>query len=227
MDTFMVTIGIVCAALITMVALYIIGKAETRPIRQNFIGSEGFYGGATNGTSRLPCGRVSSEAEQLYGIFSSMDLSAGEEGSTDLHDLKNLLSKITCLKADLMSPGQTITAVKELGFATHMDIQPVADLTARCFSKILPERDLDIQITKWSDFGLDMIKRLSSAGNLPEGERQHAEKLLKTVIYDIDNISKGVCIAPPPKDPSAGGRLEPKANTPEQLVNLRPYDGLY
>ena len=223
----MIVMGVVVAIALTFLAMYMMGKADTRPIRQNFQVGEGFYGGAVNGTSQLPCGRVSSEAEQLYSIFSSKNLNVGEEGSNDLHDLKNLLSKITCFKSDLMSPGQTITAVKELGFATHMDIQPVADLTGRCFSKILPERDLDIQITKWSDFGLDMIKRLCTAGNLSEAERQHAERLLHTIIVDIDSISKGVCIPPAPKDPSAGGRLEPKANTPEQLVNLRPYDGLY
>ena len=223
----MIGMGVVVAIALTLLALYIFGRADTRPIRQNFKVGEGFYGGAVNGTSELPCGRVSSEAEQLYSIFSSRSLTIGEEGSNDLHDLKNLLSKLTCFKSDLMSPGQTITAVKELGFATHMDIQPVADLTARCFSKILPERDLDIQITKWSDFGLDMIKRLCTSGNLSESERQKAESLLHTIIVDIDGVSKGVCIPPPPKDPSAGGRLEPKANTPEQLVNLRPYDGLY
>jgi len=223
----MIAIGIGFAVIATFVALYIFGRADTRPIRQNFKVGEGFYGGAVNGNSQLPCGRVSSEAEQLYFIFSSRSLPVGEESSNDLHDLKNLLSKITCFKRDLMSPAQTITAVKELGFATHMDIQPVADLTARCFSRILPERDLDIQITKWSDFGLDMIRRLCTAGNLKEEERQKAESLLHTIIVDIDSISKGVCIPPAPKDPSAGGRLEPKANTPEDLVNLRPYDGLY
>ena len=223
----MIGIGIAFAVALTLLTLYIMGRADTRPIRQNFKVGEGFYGGAVIGSSQLPCGRVSSEAEQLYSIFSSKNLAVGEEGSNDLHDLKNLLSKITCFKSDLMSPGQTITAVKELGFATHMDIQPVADLTGRCFSKILPERDLDIQITKWSDFGLDMIRRLCTAGNLNEDERQKAESLLHTIIIDIDSISKGVCIPPAPKDPSAGGRLEPKANTPEELVNLRPYDGLY
>jgi len=228
MEGVWVTFGVICAIMAAMVAFYIMGRADTRPIRQNFTGSEGFYGGASNGTSGLPCGRVSSEAEQLYAMFANRSLAIGEEGSSDLHDLKNLLSKLTCFKSDLMSPGQTITAVKELGFATHMDIQPVADLTARCFSRILPERDLDIQITKWMDFGMDIIRRLCTAGNISEGERQQAESFLKVLVYDVDGIAKGVCIPPPPIDPgSAGGRLEPKPDTPVALEKLRPYDGLY
>jgi len=225
METLWTIVGVVVAILIVIVSFYIMGRANTRPIRQGF--KEQFYGGAVSGTSDLPCGRVSSEAEQLYALFSSKQFVAGEEGPTDLHDLRNLLSKLTCFKRDLMSPAQTITAVKELGFATHMDIQPVADLTGRCFSKILPERDLTIQISKWNDFGMDMIRRLCTAQNLSEGERQSAERLLTVLINDVQGVALNVCIPPPPKDPSAGGRLDPAANTPTELVSLRPYDGLY
>ena len=225
METLWAIVGVVVAVLITIVSFYIMGRATTRPIRQGF--QEPFYGGAVSGTSSLPCGRVSSEAEELYSIFSSKEIVAGEEGATDLHDLRNLLSKLTCFKRDLMSPAQTVTAVKELGFATHMDIQPVADLTGRCFAKLLPERDLNIQIGKWSEFGMDMIRRLCTAQNLGEDERQNAERLLKFVINDVQGVAVGACIPPPPKDPAAGGRLDPAANTPKELVDLRPYDGLY
>jgi hypothetical protein len=228
MDAFWIILGIVVSILITIVVFNVVGRATTRPIKQNFRPStEGFYGGAVTGSSNLPCGRVSSEAEQLYALFSSKKLFVGEEGSKNLTDLKNLLSKLTCFKRDLMSPGKTITAIKELGFSTHMDIQQVADLTGRCFSKIVPERDLEIQFIKWRDFGMDVIRRLCTAGNISEAERTHAETLFSAVWKDVQSVAQGECISPPPKDPYVRSRLDPAANTPNQLQNLRPYDGYY
>jgi len=230
-------IGAVIALFIGLTAFFVVGRADTRPIRQNFKGSadederdsneEGFYGGAVTGTSGLPCGRVSVEAEQLYAMFSSRSMTVGEEGNTDLRDLKDLLSKLTCFKSDLMSPGQTITAVKELGFATHMDIQPVADLTGRCFAKLVPERDLSIQFEKWRDFGLDMIKRLCTASSMSELEASQAERLFFLVWNDVMNVAQGTCLQGPPKGIFKTGPYDPVANTPDSIKELRPYDGLY
>jgi hypothetical protein len=249
MDTFFwAIIGAVIALCIALTAYFIIGRADTRPIRQDFVGSEkeeedstdakeGFYGGAVNGTSGLPCGRVSVEAEQLYAMFSSRPVTVGEEGpassdlgvqgNTDLRDLKDLLSKLTCFKSDLMSPGQTITAVKELGFATHMDIQPVADLTGRCFAKLVPERDLSIQFEKWRDFGLDMIRRLCTASSMSELEASQAERLFFLVWNDVMSVAQGACLKGPPEGMFKTGPYDPVANTPDSIKELRPYDGLY
>ena len=238
---FWAILGAVMAVCIGLTAYFVIGRADTRPIRQDFVDAkEGFYGGASVGTSGLPCGRVSVEAEQLYAIFSSRPVTVGEEGSassdlglrsqqgnTDLRDLKDLLSKLTCFKADLMSPGQTVTAVKELGFATHMDIQPVADLTGRCFAKLVPERDLSIQFEKWRDFGLDMIRRLCTASSMSELEASQAERLFFVVWNDVMNVAQGACIKGPPQGMFKSGPYDPVANTPDSIKELRPYDGLY
>jgi hypothetical protein len=167
------------------------------------------------------------EAEQLYAMFSSRSVTVGEEGNTDLHDLRDLLSKLTCFKSDLMSPGQTITAVKELGFATHMDIQPVADLTGRCFAKLVPERDLSIQFEKWRDFGLDMIRRLCTASSMSELEASQAERLFFLVWNDVMGVAQGACLKGPPEGMFKTGPYDPVANTPDSIKELRPYDGLY
>jgi hypothetical protein len=223
-----VSIGVIFSILVGVVVYFIMGRAETRPITSHFMGSkEGFYGGAITGTSGLPCGRVSSEAEELYSLFSIKKLSVGEEGLMDLHDLRNLLSKLACFKSDLMSPGQTIMAVKELGFSTHTDIQPVADLTGRCFSKTIPERDLSIQFEKWRDSGIDLIRRLCTASSMSEQESSRAEKLFFTFWKDVQNVAQTSCLTGPPEAMYKTGPHEPAANIPEQLKDLRPYDGLY
>jgi len=210
--------GAIVAVLIGVTVWLILGRADTKPV------VSGFYGGAINGTSELPCGRMSAEAEQLMAFFHAKHFTNKQD---NLHDLRNLLSKMCCLKQDLMAPQQTITAVKELGFATHMDIQPVADLTARCFSKTIPERDLSIQFEKWRDFGFDMIRRLCTAANLSEGEVKQAEALFKKCWSDVQDVAMTTCLSSVGEGAFKQSPHEASPHIPEELDELRPYDGLY
>ena len=54
-----ILIGILIALAAAITAYFVLGRADTRPVVQ------GFYGGAINGTTNLPCGRNSSEAQEL------------------------------------------------------------------------------------------------------------------------------------------------------------------
>jgi hypothetical protein len=216
-----IIVGIIVAAIISVVVYLVVGRAETRPIKQ------GFYGGAITGTSSFPCSRMSSEADQLYSIFASKSLTVGEEGQADLTDLKDLLSKMCCLKQDLMSPAQTITAVKELGFATHQDIQPVADLTGRCFSKTIPERDLSVQFIKWRNSAQDLVRRLCTASQMTEAETAKAEKLFAASWKDVYNVAQTNCLSGLPKGIYSAGPHDPAPSSDAIDGDLRPYDGLY
>jgi hypothetical protein len=214
-------VGIAIAALVGLVLYMVLGRAETRPVKQ------GFYGGPINGTSSLPCGRMSSEAEELMALFEAKQLNVGEEGKADLHDLRNLLSKMCCMKQDLMAPQHLIAATKEMGFETHMDIQPVADLIGRCFSKTVPERDLSVQFIKWRDYGVDLLRRLCTAASLSEAEVLHAEKLLFATWKDVQDVAMTTCLSSVGEGAFKQSPHEAAPHTPEQLQDLRPYDGLY
>jgi hypothetical protein len=206
------------------VALYfVVPRGSTRPV------VSGFYGGPVRGTTTLPCGRSSSEAEQLMAFFEGRSMQGTEESNENLRDLRDLLSKMCCLKSDLMAPQQLIANVKELGFATHMDIQPVADLTARCFSKTIPIRDLDIQFAKWKEFGLDMISRLCTAAEITEQEKQNAENLFMASWKDVYEVSKTSCIGTiaPMEGAFKASPRDPKPSVDEGDQDLRPYDGYY
>jgi hypothetical protein len=216
-----VFVGVIIAAAIGLIVYVIVLKSGTRPIKQ------GFYGGAISGSSTFPCSRMSSEAEELFSMFNGRSLSIGEEGKVDLISLRELLSKMCCMKQDLMSPAQTLTAAKELGFATHTDIQPIADLTTRCFAKTIPERDLSIQFAKWRDFANAMIHRLCTASNMSEKDVQKAESLFKNVWDNTYDVAKTQCLVGPPDKMYQRNPHDPEAKTPEELVNLREYDGYY
>ena len=95
------------------------------------VASRFFLASLTSASFRIVSEALSGQAAVVF-IFSSKNMDSTEEGNADLHDLRNLLTKLSCLKKDLMAPEQTITAVKELGFMTQQDIQPIGDLTGRC-----------------------------------------------------------------------------------------------
>jgi hypothetical protein len=209
----------IVAVLIGLTVYFVVGRAETRPVKEGFMG-------AVTGTSNLPCGRNSSEAEELFAIFNGKPITT-ENGGLDRRDLRDLLSRLTCLKSDLMAPQQTITATKELGFATHMDIQPVADLTARCFSKTIPERDLSIQFEKWRDYGMTLIARLCTDINAREADVQKAEELFKTVWNDVKDVSYTTCLSSVGEGAFKQSPHEAAPHETEETTDLRPYDGYY
>lgn len=213
-------IGVVIAVVFGLGLYFAIGRAETRPVKV-----ETFYGGAITGSSQLSCGRMSSEAESLYALFASKNLKGAEEGKADMMDLKNILSKLCCLKQDLMTPQQTITVAKELGFATHQDIQPLGDLVGRCFSKTIPERDLNLQFIKWRENGMILIHRLCTEGNLSESEVLRAEGNFKALLKDVQDVAYTQCLTVLPKEKK--GRFEPDAMTTAEVDALPQYDGLY
>jgi len=209
--------GIAMLIFVIFAVMLVYGK--TRPVKQ------GFYGGAIAGSSAIPCGRMSSEAESLYALFASKNTKQSEEGSANMMDLKNLLSKLCCFKKDLMSPQQIISAVKELGFSTQQDIQPLGDLTGRCFNKTIPERDLSLQFIKWREAGLTLIHRLCTEGKLSESEVVKAEQLFKKVMEDVQDVAYTQCLATLPKDKKL--RSDPEPMMTEDVSYLKSYDGLY
>jgi hypothetical protein len=214
--------AVIVVLLVCVVVNIVINRAKTPPIVSNI---DGFYGGAINGSSNLSCGRMSSEAEKLYAMFYKKSVKDSEEGSDDMRELKMLLSKLCCFKQDLMAPQQTITAVKELAFVTQQDIQPIGDLTGRCFSKTIPERDLSLQFIKWRDSGKVLIHRLCTEGNLSESQVKVAEGLFGTLINDVEGVATSRCIGSLPKQ--AEGRFDPQPVTTKDVDGLRKYDGLY
>ena len=217
--------GLFIALIVAYTVYFVMGRAKTLPIVQPARVPEGFYGGAPTASSNLTCGHMSSEAEQLYSIFSDKGVKGFEDGKDDLREFKNLLSKLCCFKQDLMSPVQTITAVRAIEFNTAQDIKSVGDLTGQCFSKTIPERDLNLQIIKWRNSGSTLIHRLCTTCGLTEAQVRNAENIFGSFINDIEGVATAKCIGTIPKEEK--GRFDPEASTTSDINGLRKYDGLY
>ena len=216
MDWKLILVGVFLSLLVIGASLLIIHYRKSRPLIQGF--------NAVNGVGAVPCGQDSVEAESLYALFSGRDLSSTEDGKKDLNNLRNLLARFACMKRDLLSPSGLISAEKELQFCTYSDIQPSAETTARCLSKQIPERDLDIQFEKWKLYGLDLIRRLCTSAHLTEQEVQVADKQFIALFNDVYQISVIKCLTGKSieQDPS---RHDPAKYMAPELKNLQPYEG--
>ncbi len=206
LKTYGPTLGVAAVAIAVIISVmwYFWGN-KTMPKTSGFSdasGHEGFFGGVAVGSGDPDCLRSSSEAAQLYSTFRSRT-STTSEGPEDLSELRLLLSKMACFKKDLLGTAQQIEATRYQAYATSMDIEPIAETTARCFAKTIPKRDLDIILEKWSTRAQTLVVRLCTSMNLSEAEHRQAESLLNALVKDISDVARSVCLA---GTPTIGGK---------------------
>jgi len=185
--------------------------------------NEGFQG-PTMGVSDIPCGQESAEAIALANIFASRQ-SSTEEGAADLTELKLIMSKLCCIKHDLMAPGQVVQATLSIPYQNTHDRENPADTVARCFSKGIPPRDLDISFATWKERGLELLGRCCTSFNLDHLESETAKQYFSTLWLDVFSVAKTVCT--PPEKIVPGSPRDPAGFTPESVHELGPYKGYY
>lgn len=159
--------------------------------------TEGFYGGVAVGAGIPDCLRTSSEAAQLHDTF-AVKFGGAEEGSADFREFHTLLSTLACFKKDLMGVAGQVEATRYQPFLTQIDLEPIAETTARCFAKTIPPRDLELAFDKWSKRGHFLITRLCTAASLTESEVNKADSTFKRMIDDLYDIAKDKCLTGTP-----------------------------
>jgi hypothetical protein len=218
--SFYFILAIFIAVVVGAVSFMLIKNINTVPSGK---WNEGFQG-PPNGVSTLTCGQESSEAVNLAELFSSRDSSTGE-GSDDLRELKLILSKLCCMKHDLMSPAQKVDSTLYLPYQSTHDHENPADTVGRCFTKSIPPRDLDISFATWKGRGMELVNRLCTSYNLSPREVDQAKKYFMAVWMDVFSIAKTVCI--PHEKVESGSPRDLVGFTPENLEDLGPYKGYY
>jgi hypothetical protein len=202
------------------------GFQVTGPNIKRVRAHEGFAGPA-KGAGVPDCLSTSRDCAELYEILSSKQ-SSTEEGPDDLRELKLILSKISCLKRDLMGNAKVVQATIYQPFSTSHDLEPVAETAARCFSKTIPQRDLMLSLDKWGSRGTFLIKRLCTSYRLSDGEEDKVLTLFGQAMADLGDIALGECYSS--SEAVIGGVPQKRmvqGAIPVALNALRPYEGYY
>lgn len=153
--------------------------------------NEGFAGVA-RGAGHPDCLRTLPEASQILDILRGVNNIL--DASADYKELELILSKMACLKKDLMSPGTQIDSTRYQAYETAHDRVAVAELCGLCLSQNIPQRDLDISFATWRDRGNDLLRRLCTAANLKDGELKTAEMLFKNAFDDVYSVATSRCL---------------------------------
>jgi hypothetical protein len=230
-NSFFVFIAVLIAVAVGLVAYMIFSRVNTVPSGLTGlmgtvgpIGQEGFQG-PSKGVSTIPCGQESSDAIAILDMFASKPSSTGE-GSADLSEFREILSKLCCMKHDLMSPTQVVQSMMTLQYNNTHDRENPADTVARCFTKSMPIRDLDITFGTWKQRGVALLNRLCTSYSFSSSESETAMRHFTKLWSDVFEIAKNSCI-PPEKAPEYGSPRDPRGFTPESVEELGPYTGYF
>ncbi len=210
-------------------------KRNTLP----WVPAEGFSGvvaGAGNpdclytlaGAGNPDCLYTLAGAAELLSVFEQAGVESVSEGPRDYSELRLILSKLACLKKDLMSPSGIVQATLYQPYATTHDREPVAETTARCFAKTIPARDLDISFETWRDRGNELLRRLCTAAKLSEAQASAQEQRFARLWADVYDVAKGACMK---GEPSIAGKpagpRDPAPYVPADVSAVGPYEGYY
>jgi hypothetical protein len=220
--TFFVVIAGIIAIIAGIVGYTLVSKRNTVP--SGMVKKEGFQG-PSRGVSSIPCGQESSHVTDILEIFAQKK-SSTEEGLPDMMEFKEIMSKMCCIKHDLMSNAQVVQSTLRIPYNNTHDRENPADTVARCFTKSLNPRDLDIIFGTWKHRGLVLANRLCTSYRLTNKETEKVVEHFKALWSDVFDIAKTVC-SPSKKAPEYGSPRDPRGFTPESVEDLGPYKGYY
>lgn len=219
-STLFFAIAIIVALAVGLVAFKMI-KANKTIASGNW---EGFQG-PSKGVSDIPCGQESSYAVELSEMFSAKE-SSTEEGQADLMEFKLILSKMCCLKHDLLSTNQVVRATLSIPYNTSHDRENLGDTVGRCFTKSMPRRDLDIIFDTWRTRGLVLLDKLCTSYNLSSSEEDAANRAFMSLWTDTRGLAQGVCLGAVDEKVGESPR-DLRGYMPESIKKLGIYLGYY
>lgn len=185
-------------------------------------GAEGFFGGVVRGSGHPDCLRT------LVGSAEVLSMVMAAQGSPDYDELQIILSKLACLKKDLMSPSGIVEATRYQPYVTAHDREPVAEVTAQCLGQTIPSRDLDIIFLTWKNRGKNLLRRLCTAANLQEDATKRAEDIFEASWSDVYDVARGRCLASPGQKAAAAREPDAYESQEDKLLDgARSYDGYF
>jgi hypothetical protein len=180
--------------IIAIIVFFIVKFMNNTPSYDRF--DEGFYGGVARGAGHPDCLRTLPEGSQLLDIVASANkVPAGvSDASADYKEMELILSKLACLKKDLLSPSGIVEATRTQAFETAHDRMNTGEVCAMCLNQSITARDLDIIFATWRDRGRVLLRKLCTEANLSEVQTVEVETLFKKAWEDVYDVATSRCL---------------------------------
>jgi len=192
--------------------------------------NEGFYGGVARGSGLPLCSRNLDEGPEILNTIQTPTNGSIviSENNPDYRELQLILSKLGCLKQDLLSPSGIVSSTRSIAFENAHDRINVGELTGMCLNQSIPSRDLDIIFATWRDRGQVLLRKLCTEAQLKEEQVIRVEKLYHQAWSDVYDIAKSRCLKTDFSKQHGGETLgDVGGYEPEHLKDARSYDYKY
>ena len=174
--------------------------------------SEGFANAAVDPILSPACTQRSPAAQRI--LASIAHLPETDEGAAEL---RLLLSKLTCIEADVSTAGAGTYRTLKLQFRTSHDMEPATSVVSRCLRNAVRQRDIDLIMDKFEKRGKLLIRsRCPSEENLAAFDEVVAATRLSMVSF---------CLGDQPSMDKPAGARDPGFWEPED-TDLRQYEGI-
>ena len=177
---------------------------------------EGFAVRAVDLNMMPECVSRSTDAQNLLMRFSSYP-----ESNTDAAELRNLVSKLCCMEADIMSPSAGTYRTIDFQFRTSEDMEPPATIVGRCLRNAVNRRDIDLMMEKFTYRGHQLVEQLC-----PPDERAAGIAEFDKVVAHLKFAMTSFCLKEQPHMDRPVGARDMGFWEPENVADLSQYQGI-
>lgn len=210
----MYNILVLAAGLIVLAMLLIHYRPRDIPPTE-----EGFSTAASVNQRVMPeCVSRSTDAQSLLARFGSYALK-----HEDAAELRQLVSKLCCMEADIAAPSAGVYRTLNFQFRTSEDTEPPTTIVGRCLRNAVNQRDIELIVEKFQARGHVLIKKLC-VGSAVDGVS--AAKEFDAVVNRLQFAMMSFCLGKQPSMDKPAGPRDPGFWETEDVADLSQYQGI-
>jgi hypothetical protein len=179
--------------------------------------TEGFSTAAAVNENVMPaCVTRSTDAQSLLARISSYPLD--DEGAAEL---RQLVSKLCCMEADIASPSAGVYRTMNFQFRTSEDTEPPSTIVGRCLRNATNKRDIEIIVEKFKARGHVLIRQLCKGSDVTEGLKEY-DAVVARLLFAMTSF----CLGKQPSMDRPIGARDMGFWEPEEVSELSQYQGI-
>jgi hypothetical protein len=208
MDPFKYALAFLAIAVAIAVFLY---------FRPRFANTEGFATLALDDKTMPKCILRNADAQALLAMLASYDTPT-REYSAAYDEFKLILSKLTCIDADITGMGAGVYSTFNLPFATSHDTEPAAEFVGRCVRNAVRSRDIELVMDKFERRGIELLNDLCS-----DADKEAAVQRYRSVLMTVQRNITQRCLSEKNTMDKPASPRDPGYFSPPCLQSLSPY----
>lgn len=174
---------------------------------------EGFAVRSVDAVKMPECVSRSTAAQSLLARL-------GKDGK-DGEELRQLVTKVCCMEADIVAPSAGVYRTMHAQFRTSEDMEPPATIVGRCLRNAVNKRDIELIVEKYVTRGEELIRGLCVGSDQTEALAEWEE-----VVGRLHKAMTSVCLKEQPQMDRPLGARDMGFWEPENVADLSQYQGV-